>query len=208
MTKMIAKLLASTTVIAAAAATPASATTTVGGYKFADDAFADAVVITGDATFSSGTTPVSALIDKDVNTYTGVNGTLSFAFNDNVVFNGTGNDLVLFELGNILDGWNVTINSITRTYTSSFTGQQGSQFQINAAAIDLSDFGLANGATLSRLLLAPGSGTSTSLVGALNSQSVTAAVPEPATWGMMVLGFGAMGFAMRRRHKVAVSYAA
>lgn len=27
----------------------------------------------------------------------------------------------------------------------------------------------------------------------------TPAVPEPATWGMMLLGFGAIGFAMRRR---------
>lgn len=29
-----------------------------------------------------------------------------------------------------------------------------------------------------------------------------AAVPEPTTWGMMILGFGAVGFAMRRRAKV------
>lgn len=28
--------------------------------------------------------------------------------------------------------------------------------------------------------------------------SITAAVPEPATWAMMLVGFGAMGFAMRR----------
>lgn len=28
---------------------------------------------------------------------------------------------------------------------------------------------------------------------------ITAAVPEPATWGMMLLGFGLMGFSMRRR---------
>ena len=28
------------------------------------------------------------------------------------------------------------------------------------------------------------------------------AVPEPATWGMMLAGFGAMGYAMRRRAKV------
>ncbi|MHA6722018.1 FxDxF family PEP-CTERM protein [Sphingomonas sp. RS2018] len=28
------------------------------------------------------------------------------------------------------------------------------------------------------------------------------AVPEPATWGLMMLGFGGMGFAMRRRRKV------
>ena len=27
------------------------------------------------------------------------------------------------------------------------------------------------------------------------------AVPEPATWAMMLLGFGAVGFAMRRRRQ-------
>lgn len=30
----------------------------------------------------------------------------------------------------------------------------------------------------------------------------TAAVPEPATWGLMIAGFGVMGLAMRRRDKV------
>lgn len=32
--------------------------------------------------------------------------------------------------------------------------------------------------------------------------TVASAVPEPATWGMMVLGMGAIGSAMRRRQKV------
>ena len=32
-------------------------------------------------------------------------------------------------------------------------------------------------------------------------------VPEPGTWAMMIAGFGAVGFAMRRRQKVAVSFA-
>ena len=34
----------------------------------------------------------------------------------------------------------------------------------------------------------------------------TAAVPEPASWALMVLGFGAIGSALRRR-KIAVSFA-
>jgi hypothetical protein len=33
------------------------------------------------------------------------------------------------------------------------------------------------------------------------------AVPEPATWGMMIVGFGLIGSAMRRKTKVSVSYA-
>ena len=34
------------------------------------------------------------------------------------------------------------------------------------------------------------------------SVASSAAVPEPATWGMMILGFGVAGYAMRRRAKV------
>ena len=41
------------------------------------------------------------------------------------------------------------------------------------------------------------------------SSAVTAAVPEPGTWALMLTGFGAVGFTMRRRQKVVtqVSYA-
>jgi hypothetical protein len=35
---------------------------------------------------------------------------------------------------------------------------------------------------------------------------VQSAVPEPATWGMMLAGFGIAGAAMRRKPKVAVSF--
>lgn len=36
---------------------------------------------------------------------------------------------------------------------------------------------------------------------------VTPGVPEPATWAMMIIGFGAVGASMRRRQKVSVTYA-
>jgi hypothetical protein len=45
---------------------------------------------------------------------------------------------------------------------------------------------------------------STLLNNAVNFR-VAAAVPEPSTWAMMLLGFGAIGFAMRRRHGLSPS---
>lgn len=59
--------------------------------------------------------------------------------------------------------------------------------------------------TVNFSLAAPGSlrfaaiGTSDSLGGYLENVSLAAAVPEPATWAMMLIGFGVVGFGMRRR---------
>lgn len=45
-------------------------------------------------------------------------------------------------------------------------------------------------------------GSGNSWIYTINSFSFTAAaVPEPATWAMMILGMGAIGFAMRRSNK-------
>lgn len=38
------------------------------------------------------------------------------------------------------------------------------------------------------------------------SSDTAGAVPEPSTWGLMVVGFGAMGAALRSRRKVTVSF--
>ncbi|NUS21266.1 MAG: PEP-CTERM sorting domain-containing protein, partial [Mesorhizobium sp.] len=35
----------------------------------------------------------------------------------------------------------------------------------------------------------------------LNGTNFGAPVPEPATWAMMIIGFGGIGFAMRRQRK-------
>ena len=43
------------------------------------------------------------------------------------------------------------------------------------------------------------SNNSMSQDGAIDNVSVTSAVPEPGTWVMMILGFGGLGSAMRRR---------
>jgi hypothetical protein len=36
--------------------------------------------------------------------------------------------------------------------------------------------------------------------------SITSGVPEPATWAMMLMGFGAVGFAMRRRKQTELTF--
>lgn len=40
----------------------------------------------------------------------------------------------------------------------------------------------------------------------ISSSSISSAVPEPATWALMILGFGAVGYAMRRRPKAVVRF--
>ena len=45
----------------------------------------------------------------------------------------------------------------------------------------------------------PGTFTDFDLSGMMNAEMNTAAVPEPASWAMLVAGFGVMGGAMRRR---------
>ena len=61
------------------------------------------------------------------------------------------------------------------------------------------EVGLTPGATIS--------GPVTISVSFADLPPPTPSVPEPATWAMMLAGMGAIGFAMRRRAKVNVSYA-
>jgi hypothetical protein len=88
----------------------------------------------------------------------------------------------------------ITINGITIPITGQntdveFAGLSG--FQLFAGAVNE--------------LIIEGTSTGGSYGG--NITFTPAAVPEPATWGMMLAGFGALGFAMRRRQQVRVSFA-
>jgi hypothetical protein len=64
-------------------------------------------------------------------------------------------------------------------------------------------FGLNLGSGQYTLTIQGTRGTTGSFGG--NVAFSASAVPEPATWGMMLLGFGAVGFAMRRRREPALA---
>lgn len=192
---------------------PVNATTSVGGYTFADNAFADQVTgSSGNYWVMNAATLPAAVTGSDTNSFVrnlgGSAAYIDFAFTDNAIVNGAGADLVLFELGSP-DLFTITLNGMTRSAQSLATGFSSAGYSLNAAAIDLDVFGLASGATVNQLRLTftdqPGSNAAVAAIGALNS--TTSAVPETKTWGMFLAGFGILGAILRRRRKSETSIA-
>lgn len=66
--------------------------------------------------------------------------------------------------------------NFSTSFTALNSGPQTLAFQFNGGGVTAADFGI-------------------------DRVYVTAAVPEPGTWAMMLLGFGAIGFSMRRRRQ-------
>jgi hypothetical protein len=85
-------------------------------------------------------------------------------------------------------GNNLTFGGITAgsydTYSTQFASTAGSLYTLR---YDLSASGTSNGLRVT------------------TTGGVAGAVPEPATWAMMILGMGAVGFAMRRRKNVTMT---
>ncbi len=141
----------------------------------------------------------------------GPGGTLSGGFTQNVL-TPTFDDTFQFVLPS--DGFvgaslvTIAVNAVTNVdFTSAF---------LNGNALTLSptgnfetgngNFGVMSG--LQELRVTGTGGGNGDYSGTISFRQL-AAVPEPATWAFMILGFGAIGFAMRRRRKmnVNVSYA-
>lgn len=177
---MKAALLTAIACASIAAATPAAAVT-----------FYDLNYSTSDATVAAKLT----VDDRDPSRLlvTGITGTRNgeaitqlvqakgFAGNDNIVFN---ND----------------------PYFTYF----GTAFKVGSAYYNVYNGSDYNGG-ISQMLECRASNCNTTFASpkivSFSFKASAGAVPEPSTWMMLILGFGAVGYAMRRRQKVAVRFA-
>lgn len=96
-------------------------------------------------------------------------------------------------------------------FTATVTTNDGSSFNVNGAASGC-DCGsnpflgvLSDSANITsvRFTEADDYASNDFAIGPLQLMDGVSGVPEPATWGMMLIGFGAIGGAMRRRNRLA-----
>jgi hypothetical protein len=139
-------------------------------------------------------------------------GSISGSFNNNNLAAGAFTDTFSFMLP--FSGLAAaTISSIFNTNQNNnlnFTSVTLNGTEFNTILTGGTEFrSLSNqsfSAGLQTLIVSGISGGNSSYAGTL---AVTPSVPEPATWAMMLIGFGLVGFAMRKRSNVrtTVSYA-
>lgn len=169
----------------------------IAGLNFDDSAFADILISSFGNYAIAGGDLATVLTDTTEVTYAHSRTPGAFVelgFTDNLVVNGLGNDLALFELGDV-DTFVVTLNGTTRSYLSAYTGFSSAGFYINVASLNLDDFGIATGGFvdsirigLDTVRIRTQSNTTTvpslSLVAALNSAPLIVDnfhIPEPST---------------------------
>lgn len=161
---------------AIAAASPASAADIVSDCNADLDAFTPAALSC--AGYYEGNI-LNNSSNADLDIALDVFGIDSTGFNSYIKIDNFGDDPLL-EFGQALVG----VNIVGIHFGDAGTGSG------NRTGFFLFDFGTT-----------PTSSITTTLSGVSGGLIVPGAVPEPGTWAMMLLGFGAVGFAMRRSRR-------
>lgn len=168
---------------------------TVSGTIVIDTGSAGMDLDSGPGVFYSGDSFVTLTFASDGYTPTKLTGTLSQQQIDNAALSG-----LTFQLFDQADtyGYQFQLYSLNNIPTSIFDG------------LLLPDFTMANGLFFAAASVQVQGDTTVRYLsaGAVKSISqVAAAVPEPATWAMMLVGFGLVGVGLRRRERVSVRFA-
>ncbi len=227
-------------VVAALLATlgTAQASVVVGGRTFADNAFADAVVLPSvsyliwdgatanvettsdsaragvaalDTPLSQPTLSASTFAACAISQTEQACGTALILFVDNLIFNGGGADFTIFDINSASD-IKVTINGVTVTRSTVLAGTTPrppalgtTPWNLNAADFDLSDFGLASGATVNSIEVHWGLGETNATRAGLALIGATNSVPEPASLLLALLGVAGVAGASRIRRTTSQS---
>lgn len=156
-------------------------------------------VYKGGSSFGSVTVPTDALLihpgdgDRNNVTYTAFVAPTAGFYRLYATFRSqdsspTGIDL--YRVGTTSGGLPLTFNQLTSNSTAPYTDFQ----LVNLGASEAIGYAIGNGGQFFN--------DSTGV-----SFAVVAGVPEPATWALMIMGFGAIGSALRRRARTTVAYA-
>lgn len=142
----------------------------------------------------------------------GAGGTLILKFTDNVL-TGSDNaddDLWIFEVGPNVEDTTVDVSTDGITWLSvglvtgstrgididAFGFNSSSAFQYVRLIDVIAEGGTGNGGTV---------GADIDAVGAISTRRIDTGIPEPATWAMMLMGFGALGSVLRRSRRLATA---
>ena len=189
----------------------------IGGLQLDSLGFADRLISSSGSFTTNAGSLAAALTDHNLATWAQAtsagdsqSSTVVLGFSDNRLVNGAGDDLVLFEVGHVayeysqegFDSLWVTLNGVTRLYFTTETSTHVDDHNVNMTRIDLSHFGLVEGAVLDRVQIGLGYDTRDSLpqlqlVAAMNS--VAAPVPEPSSGLMLAAGGLLLAGVLRRR---------
>lgn len=124
---------------------------------------------------------------------------VTVGFSDETVVDGIGNDIFIQEIGASGETANVFVTNDFLSYF--FLGVANDS---TTTSFDLASIGWVGAVTGVRIVGLDSLGGSPGF-DVVNVQvlpgSIGSPVPEPATWAMMLLGFGAMGVSMRRRRR-------
>ncbi len=180
---------------------PAQAAETVGDFTIEEGSFG-----AGTGVHSTGSQDPALSLNGFVN----IEGsTVTFTSSDELTINGSGQAIISPFEGLMTDLTVLFANPWDRI-TFSFDGDVGTF----ALLVNDTDFGtctictisatgqnkfIVSGGGITKLGFAFDPGVSTSRQ--FRVEGVSGAVPEPGTWAMMLFGFGAIGFAMRRRRE-------
>lgn len=141
----------------------------------------------------------------------GVGGALVLRFTNNVLTgsDSAADDLWIFEIGPDVEDTTVDVSVDGTTWLSvgAVTG--------STRGIDIDAFGFGSGSAFSfvRLIDVANEGDTSGAsvgadidaVGAISTRAVTGGVPEPATWALMIAGFGMAGAGLRARRQAAAA---